>query len=145
MPLDNGQDKGVIRRPVKHRQDKQVKSHLQVHKGHYEDDGEILMRIRVSNITDESSRKMEYLAFRWALDETGAYDTEELVPKLRRAVKEELTETQRKYVYDYYVRSWSMEAIGAEYGVNKSTISRTLARARRRLYRVLKYANIKFI
>ena len=39
----------------------------------------------------------------------------------------------------YYGQNMSMEAIAKEFGVNKSTVSRTLKRGRQRLYRCLRY------
>ena len=39
----------------------------------------------------------------------------------------------------YYGHGMSMEAIGEQLGVNKSTVSRTLKRGRQRLYRCLRY------
>ena len=58
---------------------------------------------------------------------------------LRKAREQELTPRQRQVLELYYDRNWTMEAIGRHLGVNRSTVSRTLARAKNRLYRCLRY------
>lgn len=57
------------------------------------------------------------------------------------AVRLELSETQRKYFVRYYFEGLTMAEIAEEFGANKSTISRTIARARKKLERVLKYVD----
>lgn len=59
---------------------------------------------------------------------------------LRRAREQELTPRQREMVTLYYDRGMTTLEIAAELGVNRSTVSRTLRRARNRLYRCLRYA-----
>ncbi len=58
---------------------------------------------------------------------------------LTRALRQDITEKQRRYMVLYYGQNMSMEAIAREFGVNKSTVSRTLKRGRQRLYRCLRY------
>ena len=55
-----------------------------------------------------------------------------------KAIWSELTEKQRQYVVAYY-GGMKMDAIAKAVGVNKSTVSRTILRAHRRLRHVLKY------
>lgn len=62
-----------------------------------------------------------------------------LLRALRAAWIQELTDCQRLYLSHYYRDAMTMQAIAARYGVNVSTVSRTLARARNRLRRVLQY------
>ena len=57
----------------------------------------------------------------------------------RRCWNNELTDCQRRYLLHYYRDCMTMRAIAAEYGVNVSTVSRTLRRARNRLRRILQY------
>ena len=59
---------------------------------------------------------------------------------LTRALRQDITAKQRQYMMLYYGQNMSMEAIAKEFGVNKSTVSRTLKRGRQRLYRCLRYA-----
>ena len=68
-----------------------------------------------------------------------------LKKRLLKAIRNELSEKQFKYMRKYYWNGWSMEAIAREYGVNKSTVSITIRRGRDRLKRVLKYVNPKYI
>ena len=79
---------------------------------------------------------------RWLREQSGdnSERLERLRRNLRRAREAELTQRQRAMLYLYYDRGHSMTRIAMELAVNKSTVSRTLARARRRLYRCLKYS-----
>ena len=58
---------------------------------------------------------------------------------LRRAREQELTQRQREMVVLYYDRGMTMPQIAERLGVSRSTVSRTLRRARDRLYRFLRY------
>lgn len=72
-----------------------------------------------------------------------AEDNREQLGRLKRnlvhAIQQDITPKQREYMLLYYGRGMSMEAIGEQLGVNKSTVSRTLKRGRQRLYRCLRY------
>lgn len=61
------------------------------------------------------------------------------------ALKEELTYAQRLYLIAYIQDGLTMQEIGEKYSVNKSTVSRTISRAKRRLFRVLRYSNPRFL
>lgn len=58
---------------------------------------------------------------------------------LGKAVLHELTLRQQEAVYLYYVRQMPMREVAEILGVDVSTVSRTLKRARLRLQRVLGY------
>lgn len=58
---------------------------------------------------------------------------------LRRAREQELTPRQREMLSMYYEGGMSMPQIAERLGVNRSTVSRTIRRARERLHRVLRY------
>ena len=60
--------------------------------------------------------------------------------QLRRAREQELTPRQREMVFLYYDRGLKMSQIAQKLGVNRSTVSRTVKRAKQRLYRCLRYA-----
>ena len=66
----------------------------------------------------------------------------ELARILRRAMRQAwntgLTQTQRRYLLLYYQDAMTMREIAAQCGVTVPTVSRTLARARRRLRQVLR-------
>jgi len=78
----------------------------------------------------------------WLREQSGdnSERMERLRRNLRRARDAELTERQREMVHLYYDRGHSMTKIAMELAVNKSTVSRTLKRAKRKLYRCLKYS-----
>lgn len=58
---------------------------------------------------------------------------------LRQAREQELTPRQRQIVALYYDRGLTIPEIAGELGVNRSTVSRTLQRAKARLRRFLQY------
>lgn len=69
-------------------------------------------------------------------------DSEEIrrvLPAMRAAWTNELTDCQRLYLTCYYRKTMTMRAIAAQYDVNISTVSRTLKRGRTRLRRILQY------
>lgn len=72
-----------------------------------------------------------------------AEDNREQMNRLKRnlthALRQDITQRQREYMILYYGRNMSMEAVAKHFGVNKSTVSRTLKRGRQRLYRCLRY------
>ncbi len=59
---------------------------------------------------------------------------------LRLARRDELTERQREILRMNFEQNMTVTEIAQALGVNKSTISRTLTRAKRRLYKCLRYA-----
>ena len=65
---------------------------------------------------------------------------ERLLRNLRRAREQELTPRQREMLALYYDRGLKMNQIAKRLGVNRSTVSRTINRAKERLYRCLRYA-----
>lgn len=58
---------------------------------------------------------------------------------LRTALQEELSPVQKKYLELYYMQRNTMCDVAEQCGVNTSTVSRTLKRARTQLKRVLRY------
>lgn len=59
---------------------------------------------------------------------------------LWRALHEDVTAKQREYMLLYYGQGLNMSEIGQQMGVDKSTVSRTLSRGRKRLKRYLQYS-----
>ena len=59
---------------------------------------------------------------------------------LRRARELELTPRQREVLILYYDKGLKMHQIARRLGVNESTVSRTVKRAKQRLYRCLRYS-----
>ena len=58
---------------------------------------------------------------------------------LRRARQQELTPRQQQVLTLYYDQGMNMAQIAQTLGVNCSTVSRTIRRAKQRLYRCLRY------
>jgi RNA polymerase sigma factor (sigma-70 family) len=59
--------------------------------------------------------------------------------RVRRVIREELTDLQREILVAYYFQEKTIPLIAQERGVNKSSVCRTLHRAEDRLRRYLKY------
>ena len=76
----------------------------------------------------------------WLRDhaEDNSEQLERLRRGLRRAREQELTPRQREMVFLYYDRGLKMSQIAQKLGVNRSTVSRTVKRAKQRLYRILR-------
>lgn len=57
------------------------------------------------------------------------------------ALREELSEKQLRCITAYYVEQLNMVEIGAKYGINKATVSRTIKRGLTKLKKVLRYSS----
>ena len=66
-------------------------------------------------------------------------DLRRLRRNLRLAREQELTARQRELLCLRYEEEMSVTQIAGRLGVSKSTVSRTLSRAQRRLYKCLRY------
>ncbi len=73
-----------------------------------------------------------------------APDNAEQMDRLRRNLRQariqELTPRQQELLSMYFDQGMTVPQIARELGVNRSTVSRTLRRAKERLYRCLRYA-----
>lgn len=76
-------------------------------------------------------------------EEQNAQDNREKLNRIGRliqpAMESELNEKQRDIMMKYYFNGMTMQEISDVYGINRSTVSRYLTRARRKLERVLRY------
>ena len=81
----------------------------------------------------------EYAALRQYLRIVCGSESGGLAGGIRTALDTELTQRQRQLVEMYYLRQMGMRDIAAELGIDESTVSRTLKRAKLRLRRCLKY------
>ena len=61
------------------------------------------------------------------------------IRRILRVMEQELTEKQLAYLQAYYFDEESFSQIARRYGVNRSTVMRTVARAEDRLRRHLTY------
>lgn len=75
----------------------------------------------------------------WENSEDNALQLERMKRNLRIAREKELTPRQKHLLELHYDRQMSVTAIAQELGVNASTVSRTLQRARDRLRHCLQY------
>ena len=77
----------------------------------------------------------------WLREQAGdnGFRRHRLLRNLPRAVAAELTPRQREMLELYIYKEMSVTDIAAALGVNKSTVSRCLRRARQRLYSRLRF------
>jgi RNA polymerase sigma factor (sigma-70 family) len=59
---------------------------------------------------------------------------------LIKFIEKELTGTQKCYIIKYYIDGKTIREIADEYGVYPSTVSRTVNRAKAKIYRALETA-----
>lgn len=64
---------------------------------------------------------------------------------LKMALDQELSDCQRRYVTAYYVEGLTVTQVAERYHITRATVSRTLTRARRRLWRVVRYSSIRLL
>ena len=90
------------------------------------------------------TRASEWIGDLAAWNRANAGDNSERLERLRRNLRQarerELPPRQRQLLELYYDQGMNIPQIAGELGVNRSTVSRTLRRARERLYRCLRYA-----
>ena len=95
------------------------------------------------------ARNVDVRGGQWLADmaiwmRNNASDNSELLTRLcrnlRLAREQELTPRQQEVLALYYDQGLNIPQIAAQLGVNCSTISRTIRRARQRLYRCLRYS-----
>lgn len=85
----------------------------------------------------EQSALMEFIKL---VDEPGS-----MGGRVRRVMREELTDRQRELVRLYYFENMTMPQISQKLGISVSTVSRTITRGRRRIRRYLKYNGRGFL
>lgn len=89
-------------------------------------------------------RDNEFLGDLAAWERENSEDNSEQLSRLRRNLRRvreaELTDKQAEMIHLYYDLGMSIPQIARERGLNKSSVSRTLARGRERLKRYLQYS-----
>ena len=90
------------------------------------------------------TRASEWIGDLTVWNRQNAADNSERLERLRRnlrqAREQELTPRQRQLVDLYFDQGMNIPQIARELGLNRSTVSRTLRRAKARLYRCLRYS-----
>ena len=94
-----------------------------------------------------SDLQLQHAAFEQWLQGEGGDNRAEL-DRLKRALPvvlaECVTETQRQYILHYFVDRMTQKQIGERYGVDHSTVSRTIHRGLDRAYRYLRFVSPAF-
>ena len=93
--------------------------------------------------SDFNTRSSEWLGDMAVWLEKNAEDNTQQMERLRRnlrlARKQELTPRQQQMLDLYFDQGMSIPAIAQKLGLHRSTVSRTLKRAKLRLFRCLRY------
>lgn len=99
----------------------------------------------MADMKTEGSSALDFAAFRQYMSlTTNAGSNEETLKRMKAAVpviiREDLTDCQRDYVMAYFYDGLNVREIGERYGVDKSTVSRTIRRGMARVYRLLRFS-----
>lgn len=97
---------------------------------------------------DATQHKMDRAQYNYWFDKEFGGGDERLdntKKMLYDAINFELTPVQKQYFTAYYLEGLTMDEIAEMFGVNKSTVSRTISRAKNRLFRYLKYSSPKLL
>lgn len=97
----------------------------------------------MGDIVFNETQKLRVAEFQVFLRQVAATNDDQifrLKKNLTTAINTDLTVRQRQMLSMYYFDEKTMEEIRNELGVNKSTVSRTIGRAAKRLYKALKYS-----
>lgn len=82
---------------------------------------------------------------KWREEEQEQDNTVHLQRCVKTALETELTDKQRQYYLMYFQEGKTMEQIAKEFGVSKSTVSRTVRRANLKMGRCLRYADPRLL
>ena len=90
----------------------------------------------------ENDLAMDYAAFRHYMSIVrGAGSNTQTLNRMKAAlpviIRDRLTDRQKTYLIAYFFDGLNVREIGELYGVNKSTVSRSIHRGMRRVYRRL--------
>lgn len=99
------------------------------------------MRHERISVDDRSFGYLSYLMYDNSRGADNRADRERMKKILFRAVKHELTERQRECLLMHYIEGVKMKDIAARLGLSKSTVSRHISAAERKLRRVAAYYN----
>lgn len=81
----------------------------------------------------------------YARENTEEFDKRHVMRALSVAIEERLTDTQRLYILDRYADHMTIKEIAEKRGVDTSTVSRTIKRARENLWEVMRYTCPAFL
>jgi RNA polymerase sigma factor (sigma-70 family) len=89
--------------------------------------------------TNERSTESDALRQTESKDIFGA-----MTKALTEMMRNELTRTQAEYLTDYFADGMTVKMIAQKYGVNQSTVSRTIQRGKKNLERYVDYMQAAF-
>lgn len=74
---------------------------------------------------------------------TNTEKRKKVIATINQIMENELTEKQREYITAYYINGEKQQAIADRYGVNNSTVSRTIQKGMRKLQKIGRYINLR--
>lgn len=84
----------------------------------------------------------DYVQYKkWSESDQGIDYSQHVKNCLAVAIREELSETQRLYFQMYHIYGNTISEIADVFGVNKSTVSRTLTVAHKNIAKVMRYSS----
>lgn len=94
-------------------------------------------RVGSSVLSNDKEMFKHFLSLK---DENNNTEIRKIATKaLKKVIEEQLSSRQKQFIVLYYYEEMDMPAIAKMCGVNPSTVSRTLNRARQNIYKYLKY------
>lgn len=87
--------------------------------------------------------KASYHQFSSSRGEDNARQLDRAKRLLQQVMREELTPLQLEYMTRFYFGKETMTQIAKEKGVNKSSVSRVIRNGRERIYRIMKYVDLR--
>lgn len=66
-----------------------------------------------------------------------------VIATIHKVMDNELTDKQRAYITAYYINGEKQQAIADRYGVNNSTVSRTIQTGMRKLKKIGRYISLR--
>lgn len=100
---------------------------------------------REYRLTSHELMQDQYAYDLWCEEGLDGMFYKHLINALHVAIAEELTGQQRAYILAYYYDRNTQEEIAKKYSVNKSTVSRTIRTAEKKLEHVLRYASPRLL
>lgn len=93
-------------------------------------------KLQLNEFTESLAGMLEYSK---TFERNNEYEYKKLLKILSKIIIGELTERQRECIVMKYYKNLTVTQIACDLGVGKSTISRHISKAKKRLHKVLKY------
>lgn len=96
------------------------------------------MKTKIIHFTDENTSTILFSSYNKA-DKTNTESRKRMKEIISKAIVTELTDMQRICLTEHYLNDKKQKEIASELGLNASTVSRHIAKARRKLQNIASY------